>query len=578
MNRQDEMHKLKVALKQEIEQKINNSQFEIALQIIKEYEKVQPADADIFGFKGFIYYMLGELDQAEKYFKQGSIINSYKTELCFNLGIVYYDTHRFDKAYQQFKKIVSISNDALEIEQAEQYLRNIEENYPEYIGEKTSDRKQVLIIAHIFPPIGGSGVQRTLKFVKYLQQYGWQPTILTVGDTVYPLIDASLLNEVPDDIEIIRIDEPVQKNNVQDIRELMNYYSDMLNCKELIDEYIESVEEDHQEIQFPDPYIFWGIHAIRKAKQLFKQGQFDLIYSTSGPYTDHVIGYELKQYLGAPWVVDFRDEWTNNPYADYDKSSAKFRMVDAMERSILSMADYIIAITPLAKENYEQLLQVPSDKISCITNGYDEEDFKIVEKQQKNEKFTILHNGLLYSIRTPITFFEAVRQLIKEEKIDPDKISFNLTWTENDDLWKSHARNMGLAEIVKFHGYLSHQESLQLANESDMLLLLVGSGERNKAVYTGKVFEYLRLNKPILSLSPNDSLVDQLIQITNRGYNVDYNDIEGIKGRLLSLYTQWMNGDLPVYTVDEKVNSFERKQLTLQLTSIFNRVIEQNRI
>ena len=575
MNTQDEMLILKTALKQEIEQKINDSQIDIAIQIINEYEKIEPADADIYGFRGVIFYMLGDLEQAEIYFKQAIVLNPYKIDTYFNLGYVYYDTQQFNKAYHQFKKVKQYAEDDASIEQAEQCMKDIEEKYPEHIDHMNDERKRVLVIAHIFPPIGGSGVQRTLKFVKYLQQNGWQPTILTVGFSKYPLVDASLLSEVPDNIEIIRIDEPA--SNIVNIRlnEIIELQANIVNAKELMDEFKKDIKLDSTQILCPDPYILWGIEVISAVKERFAIGDFDMIYSTSGPYTDHIIGYELKSYLQAPWVADFRDEWTNNPYADYDKNGSRYKLCYAMERAILSYADHIITTTPMAKENYETLFQVPPSKITSITNGYDEHDFeKITEQQAQNERFTIFHNGIMYSIRTPVTFFKAVHELINEGVIDKDLIQVGLPWSENDDVWKSYAQSLNLSDVVRFYGYMSHIESLQESSNADLLLLLVGPGEKNKAMYPGKIFEYLRLNKMILSLSPEGSVCDQLLQETERGFNVDYDDVEGIKKAVAESYRLWMNKDLPKYSVNDRVTIYERQQTTKQLADLFNQLVE----
>ena len=152
---------------------------------------------------------------------------------------------------------------------------------------------------------------------------------------------------------------------------------------------------------------------MKELDSLVNINEIDVVYTTSGPYSDHLIGYYLKKRYKLPWVADFRDEWTNNPFAKYDKSSLRYKIEYALERRILQVANKIVVTTPLARENYIKGFNLPASKVITITNGYDEDDFtKLNDDNTCKDKFSVFHNALLYGIRTPITYFKALREAI----------------------------------------------------------------------------------------------------------------------------------------------------------------------
>ncbi|WP_229137596.1 hypothetical protein [Bacillus anthracis] len=251
-----------------------------------------------------------------------------------------------------------------------------------------------------------------------------------------------------------------------------------------------------------------------------------------------------------------------------------FKIIKSMEETFVQTADLILTTTPLATENYRRIFSLPTDKVVTITNGYDELDFsKIVKKVKMNEKFTIVHNGMLYMIRTPRTFLLALASLIEKGAIDKGKVQVQFSFTENREQWLLESRQLGLEECVTFSDYTEHSVSLQKASEATVLLLIVGPGEKNKSVYPGKIFEYLRLGKPIISLSPIGGVVDTLIQQTKRGYNVDFDNIRGIEQSILQLYKKWEKSRSEDLPVSAEIRRYERKQLTGKLAKQFDKAI-----
>lgn len=445
---------------------------------------------------------------------------------------------------------------------------------------KIGNRKKVLVIAYFFPPLGGAGVQRTLKYVKYLREFGWEPIVVTVGRSNYFAKDETLLSEIPEGVTIVRIDD-VENDELTNkfLNKLINLYSEIVNNQELMNIYYKEINKNNENLQkllfMPDFYSAWGCKVLEVIEQNIKFDEIDLIYTTSSPICDHIIGYCLKQKYDIPWVADFRDEWTNNPYVEYDKKSIKYTMEHYMENNIVQSADKVITITSISSDNYRKNFNLDNNKVITITNGYDEDDFiEIKCPEIKNDKFTIIHNGLLYGIRTPETFLLAVKNLISKNLIDKDKLEICLTRTSEDENLKRYIEVIGLTDNIKCLGYLSHKESLQLSNRADLLLLIIGQGEKCKGVFTGKIFEYLRLNKPILSLAPSGGVVDVLIKETDRGCNIEFDKVQDIEEYILYVYNKWSDNSQNNLSINDQIRRFDRKELTKSLCDVFRNVCD----
>jgi glycosyltransferase involved in cell wall biosynthesis/tetratricopeptide (TPR) repeat protein len=575
---QQELEAHKQIIIETIENAINSGDLETATALIDEYESIVGVDAKICSVKSVMLMIGQNWEQAKEVLLKGLNFNEETPDLLFNLGYLYQKQEDYTKSILFYELAKECSNDGRlnnEIEIILQGIRPYSNNKYRNDNEN-SQRKRVLFVAHIFPPVGGSGVQRTLKYVKYLRNTGWEPIVVTVGRTAYPLKDYSLVTELPGDLKIIRIDEDYSVHDSR-IRDLAHIMEEVTSNKELVYNYMADIKVDKSRLKefctTPDPYLLWANSVMKELDSLVNINEIDVVYTTSGPYSDHLIGYYLKKRYKLPWVADFRDEWTNNPFAKYDKSSLRYKIEYALERGILQVADKIVVTTPLARENYINGFNLPASKVITITNGYDEDDFtKLNDDNTCKDKFSVFHNGLLYGIRTPITFFKALSEAIKAELIDKDKIEVSFAWTENGKLWIDYCKKLEIEDCVNFVGYLDHKESLQKAMRSDCLLLILGPGKKNKSVYPGKVFEYLRLGKPIMSLSPKGGLVDQLVQEFNAGYNSDFEDINAIKDNLVYFYTKWNEGKLTSNKKLIEVRRFERSNLTNQFACILREV------
>lgn len=438
--------------------------------------------------------------------------------------------------------------------------------------------KKILIISYYFPPLGWSGVQRTLKYVKYLRNYGWEPIVVTVGKTTFSVVDTTMEKEIPDDIQIIRVDD-IRLKDITDrySKELLGYTNETLKVLKnhsIYEEYINKIEENMKELRdlilLPDGNVIWANNVIASIGGKIDFSEINVIYTTSSPYSSHMIGHILKQKYNIPWIADFRDEWTNNPYSKLNEESLSFKLQYSMESEILKYANKITVVTELMAENYVNNFKLERKKVEVITNGYDEEDFKGLVIRHTN-KFKIIHNGSFYSIRNPYIFLKAIVNLIDKSKLDENMIEVEFIGKNDDKIIEESLDILGdKSGILKIKEYVSHKKSLEMMNKGAMLLLVIGPN--SKTIYTGKVFEYLRMTKPILSLGTKYSVVEELLNKTGCGINVEYDDIESIEKVILKFYNNWLNKVELSYN-EEEIRKYERSKLTEKFSQVLDELI-----
>ncbi|GKX30444.1 glycosyl transferase family 1 [Vallitalea longa] len=413
-------------------------------------------------------------------------------------------------------------------------------------------KKRVLMVANQFPPMGGSGVQRSVKFAKYLPEYEWEPVVFT-RESSKGLIDKSLLNDIPKDLEVIR----TKPYDLNELKKPFNLAGKFISRKLLI----------------PDGDVIW----YKKNKDILldyvKKNNIDIIYTTSYPYSDHLLGLYVKKHMpNIPWVVDFRDEWCNNPYIlDMGYSKNRMEKERKMEREVISNCDYFITNTPLMLKNFLKDYDM-KEKSFVIPNGYDKDDFDNINKDYvKKDKLIITYSGSMYGRRKPDYFLQAVEELIDEQKIDKKDILIRFIGNIPNKKIKEINENYSLSETVKYLPYMEHKKSIEKLVESDILLFIIGEGKGAENFYSGKVFEYMNTNRPILALVPPKGVAADVIKDTNTGYISDTTNVKQIKELMLKLYFDWKNDAIEMNPNWDKIKTFERRQLTKQLVEILNR-------
>ena len=410
----------------------------------------------------------------------------------------------------------------------------------------------ILIIAYYFPPLGGAGVQRSLKFVKFLPTFDWHATVLTVQENASTLKDATLMNDIPVQTNIYRTSVSLLPISIP--WKLRNWISRWLFVV--------------------DEQISWFPIAIRNGLEIIKSENIQAIYSSSGPYTCHLIGRFLKQKTGLPWIADFRDPWIGNFTSSYP-TPLHYKLNSRLERNVIDDSDAIIVVSPPMRQAFfDRYSNINQDKIHVIPNGYDPDDFENVNPALRNRnKFTIVYSGSFYSRGiTSENFLLGLKNSIDNRSISRESIAVIFIGNIGK-LAQQQIKSLNLGDVVKCIGYLPHKESISRLLCSDILLLVVGSGRGSEAIYTGKLFEYLAARKPILALA-DPGVASQLIEAIEAGVVTSPDDIPEISNQITRFYKLWQNNNL-YYCGDSKIISqYTRKKLTGEFVEILNKFIK----
>lgn len=403
--------------------------------------------------------------------------------------------------------------------------------------------KKVLIIADEFPPVGGPGVQRTLKFTKYLQTFNYLPYIFTRSSRNILLKDDSLLDEVPSNIEVIR----TRPYDFQYKKTLLNKIMYFI-------------------LLIPDGRVIWYLKSRKTLIATINRIKPDIIYSTSFPYSNHLLAlYATKKIKNIKWVADFRDEWTNNPY--FNHNFIRTFIERRIEEKIMKRANKLIANTPIMEQNFIKSYPFTSNKFNVIPNGYDKSDYKNLHIPKKDKKvFTITYTGSFYGSRKPDYFLKALANVVQTKS----NIKVIFIGNIKQAQIKLLINQLNITSHIEFISYLPHKESIKKLMQSDISLLI--EGKDNIPFYTGKVFEYMYLENTILAIIPKNGAAAELITRTNTGIVCDSEDISHIEASILKLYNNWEN-NLNSNRNMQEIEKYDRIYLTKQLVNLFNDIL-----
>jgi len=405
--------------------------------------------------------------------------------------------------------------------------------------------KEVLFIAYYFPPMGLSGVQRPLKFAKYLPKFEWKPIVLTSNQTNFYAFDQTLQKEAEDNnIEIVRAGQSSKKKKTE---KLPSYFVQKLGRFIL------------QSIFLPDRFIGWKKHAIKKAEEIIKERNIEVIYSTAPPYTDFLVARELSKKHNIPYVIDYRDSWVDNKFHIYPTPFHKRKNIK-LENEIVTYASKIIVISRHAKELLLKRYKLLNhEDIVIIPHGFDKEDFdKYSNIVPDKNYFTITHSGVFQDDRNPKYFFKAISIFLKGNPEAKNKFKLKLVGV----MRKNHTKmikKFGLEENIISIGYVSHSQAVKSILESDVLWLLLNDEIRTP----GKLYEYFGAEKPLLLTTPSGDM-RQLAIKSKVAICSDTKDIDSIVESIKTYYNLWEINNLPKPT-KEFVNLFDRKVLTEKL-------------
>lgn len=411
-----------------------------------------------------------------------------------------------------------------------------------------SKMRRTLIVAHFFPPQGGAGVQRTLKFVKYLSEFGWQPVVLTVRSTS-TLQDPSLLREIPDSALIYR-------TPALQLPALLPW-----RIRQWLTRWLLIV----------DGQLGWLPFAVSTGRRIIREQNIATIYTTSAPYTDHLIGLCLKRQTGLPWFADFRDPWADNFAAHYATVWHE-RKVHNLERQVFSSADRIGVTADRQREFYcckygERI----GAKVLTITNGYDPTDSiePTTQVARDTSTFTLTYMGSLYGTRTASPFIKGLHQAIQDGSLPRERVKVHFVGNTGQEIEKILAKT-GLGSIVIRSRYVPHQEVMAHLSAADVLLLIQSTD--SELTIPAKVFEYLATHRPILALIPPGATADILANIGG-SMIIAPDDVAGIAKSLGQLYKAWGTKTLESSVKPEMLRAYERRSLTRTLAQVLDEMM-----
>lgn len=430
--------------------------------------------------------------------------------------------------------------------------------------------KRVLIITYYWPPSGGAGVQRWLKFVKYLPEFGWQPVVYTPENPEVPAEDISLLDEIPKQTKVIktRIWEPysyykkfVGRKKNDKIKTGFLSESKTPPLTEKISTWIRG------NLFIPDARKYWISPSVKFLSNFLGQNPVDAIISTGPPHSMHMIALHVNKLLHIPWLADFRDPWTNiDFYSQLMLTQASDRKHHELEKMVLTKADQLVTVSWNWAKDFEKL---GAKKIEVVTNGFDPQDFNMLS-YKRGRDFKLVHLGSLNRDRNQNCFWEALSELLKENIKLKNHIKIELIG-QIDFSVTSSINKYGLNNYVEKISYMPHKEVLKKTSNADVLFLPLNNTPHAHGIIPGKIFEYLAMKRPILCIGPKHGDSAKIISECNAGTTVDFYEKAKLKTAIENYFNAYLNDELYLQTNDQVVN-FSRKKLAGRIAELLDRI------
>jgi len=427
--------------------------------------------------------------------------------------------------------------------------------------------KKVLIITYYWPPSGGSGVQRWLKFAKYLPAFGWQPYVYTPENPSFDIKDESLLKDVPVEAEVIKLPiwEPYRIFSW-----LSKHFSSDKEKSVPVDSVSSADPGLFQRISawiranlfIPDPRIFWIRPSVKFLHDFLIERKITTIITTGPPHSMHLIGMKLKEKNPSlHWIADFRDPWTE--WGLWEKLGVgKWAMMrhKKLEHRVLTTADVVVSVTPFYVERFEAL---SGRKAELLTNGFDEEDFQSIQYVH-SEKFTIRHIGIVNEQRDPLPFMSAFQELLEENVEFKHDVILEFVGEVYEPFKEYIHQHPALLPFVRFTGNVSHEKVMEYYGSSSLLLLILTGYRDPHGFFPGKLFEYIATGIPVLGIGPTISAAAAVVEQAGSGTMVESTDTDGIKVAMLHAYSGWKVNEVPL-AGKHIVSNYSRKAITERL-------------
>ncbi len=431
--------------------------------------------------------------------------------------------------------------------------------------------KKVLLISYYFPPAGGPGSQRVVKFAKYLPKFGWQPIILTVKKGEFPYQDVSLKKDIPPQAKVYRTPslEPflIYKQLTGKRAEEPLPVGMLIEPKKGITEKIASWIRAN--LFIPDARIGWLPFAVAAGLKILQKENIDILFTSSPPHSSQLIGLVLKKFSGLPWVADLRDPWTGIRYYNYIKRISVSRFIDGtLEQYILKNADAVTSVSASLLEEFRSKLPEPSKpQFKLIPNGFDAADFPETT-QSVSKEFVILYTGNLQENQNSPAFWKSITRLLQKypELNETIKIYF---YGKTAPFLQKEIRKYGIARLVRTFNFIPHEQIVKEIKKATILLVIIPDTENNKGIVTGKIFEYIGSGRPILLFGPEEGDAARILKPFPNSWVCNYTDSESCLNFLEKIISLWKQGTIP--KVPEKIRLlYSRENLTKNLADLFN--------
>ena len=439
--------------------------------------------------------------------------------------------------------------------------------------------KHVLFLSYYFPPAGGSAVQRILKFVKYLPEYGWMPFVVTTESEKIILKDESLIKDIPENIKIIRTSSP----------DLYNFYSRFTGKAKTSDADLSALAAGSKETSLlskaavfiraaffiPDARVGWLPYVLRESLKIIRKNRIHVIFASAPPFTTLLAGAFLSKLTGIPFIADYRDPWTG-AYFYFQRPLISTMFEKFLEKRCILTANRIIAINqPIAEiiKDVSRRGESLSEKIRIIPNGFDPADFEDIDPVIENGKFTVVYTGTQHARMNSVKFIRSIEKAVRSEpEIGKYLLIKFIGRTSQDVRGKIH--NSKIRRNIKFIEHIPHRECLNHAAGADLLLLLIPETPGNELIVTGKLFEYLRSGMPILCLAHRGDAAD-IIRKANAGYTIAPDNIDEQVSFIVKSFNRFKNKKPLIEGKRDQayIQGFSRKRSTQKLADIFNEVL-----
>ena len=420
--------------------------------------------------------------------------------------------------------------------------------------------KRVLIITYYWPPSGGSGVQRWVKFAKYLPKEGWQPVIYTPENPEFTAIDRTLAAEIPPEAEVIKrpILEPygVYKKLLgkkgSEGGEVNPINGGKKNWKQKLSLFIRG------NFFIPDPRVFWVRPSVRFLKRYLKEHPVDAIVTTGPPHSMHLIGLGLSKATGLPWLADFRDAWTNMFYYKYlELGKWADEKQHRLEKAVLDNATIVVSVSPYEQKDFQK---ITSNEVRLMTNGFDPADYRA--DSETDEFFNITLTGLFASAGNPKMLWRVLSDKCVADKVFKSLLKIRLIGKTDADILQT-IKDAGLEGNLYYPGYQPHEVAVQEQRNASFLLLCLRQEPEYASAVPGKIFEYLASRRPILGIGQTDSIMAKMIRDTSSGVAYDWDDEESIRKWVDFCWEEFRNGELKDNISD--ISRYDRRVITRQL-------------